>query len=244
VRTSKEEIQEKAMELFLKKGYHGMSTTDLCQALGISKPTLYWYFKDKEDILFSVHKDRLESRIRPILVRMEETEDALARLRIFIHDYTKAVCLYPDTKVLVNETAYLAREHSEWVLSLWADLLGLLRRTLVELKADGRINDVDELFAAFSLIGMVMWTYTWFDHSRPEGVTRLIDTIEEIFFAGLLKPGISSRPNRPGDPGDESVGPQGRSRAEEVETAATLVSAKGRKKRTARSPGLRGVARR
>lgn len=170
-----------------------MSTTDLCQSLGISKPTLYWYFKDKEDILFSVHKDRLESRIRPILARMKEAEDPLARIRVFIHDYTKAVCLYPDTKVLVNETAYLAPQHSAWVLKLWAELLDLLRRALGELKKDGRLKEISETFAAFSLIGMVMWTFNWFDPSKPARVKELTDTIEEIFLSGLLKCRASSR---------------------------------------------------
>jgi len=216
----------------MQKGYHGMSTTDLCQALGISKPTLYWYFKDKEDILFSVHKDRLESRVQPILARMKETKDPLVRLRIYIHDYTKAVCLYPDTRVLINETAYLAPEHSEWVHRLWADLLDLLRGTLHELKQDGKINEIDELFAAFSLIGMVMWTFTWFDHTRPEAITRLIDTIEEVFFAGLLKPGVSWRTSELGGGKKSQTGTGGRSRIEETGTAATTVSVRRRKKQT------------
>lgn len=197
VRTSREEIQEKAMQLFLERGYHGMSTTDLCEALGISRPTLYWYFKDKEDILFSVHKSRLESRIQPILAQMKETRDPVARLRFFIHEHTKGVCLHADTKVLINETPYLAAEHSAWVLEVWAEILDVLRQTLRELKESGKMRDVDELFAAFSLIGMVMWPYTWFDRTRPEGVEGLINAIEEIIFGGLLKPGISWRANPP-----------------------------------------------
>jgi AcrR family transcriptional regulator len=193
VRTSKEEIQEKAMDLFLKRGYHGMSTRDLCDALGISRPTLYWYFKGKEDILFSLHKDRLERGTRPLLAQMKEINDPLTRIRVFIHRQTRIACSSPDTKVLINETPYLAPEHAQWVLELWGELLDILRQTLRELKQDGTIKEVDELFTAFSLIGMVMWPYTWFDHSRPESIPALIDTIEEIFFAGLLKPGISWR---------------------------------------------------
>jgi len=233
VRTNRKEIQEKAMELFLQKGYHGMSTTDLCQALGISRPTLYWYFKDKEDILFSVHQERLESRIQPIIARMKQTVDPLARLRLFIHEYTRVVCLFSDTRVLINETAYLAPEHSDAVRRLWADLLDLLRRTLRELKEDGRIKDVDELFAAFSLIGMVMWTFTWFDHTRPERVTRLIDTIEEIFFAGMLKPGVTWRSSSLGGHTKSPIGLDGHCRIGDVETATTTVSLSRKKKATA-----------
>ncbi|MFH1113291.1 MAG: TetR/AcrR family transcriptional regulator [Pseudomonadota bacterium] len=232
MRTSKEEIQEKAMELFLKKGYHGMSTTDLCEALGISKPTLYWYFKDKEDILFSVHKDRLESRVRPILGRMEETDDPLARLRIFIHEYTRAVCLYPDTKVLINETAYLAPEHLAWVRKLWTKPLDLLRQALRDLKEEGKVKDTSDTFAAFSLIGMVMWTFNWFDHSRPESIGELTDTIEEIFFSGLLKAGISWRTSGLGNQERTKTRTPKRTPGEDVSERAAATPARRARKRT------------
>lgn len=200
VRTSREEIQEKAMELFLNKGYHGMSTTDICEGLGISRPTLYWYFRDKEDILFSVHRDRIESRIQPIVARMNETDDPLLRLHLFIREYIFAVCLHRDTKALINETEYLAPEHSEWVRKHWTDVLESVRGAIRELKDIGKIKDLPELFVAFSLIGMVTWPYTWFDYTRPEGVESLIDTIEEMFFSGILKPGISWRSHCLGNP--------------------------------------------
>ena len=193
VRTSREEIQKKAMELFLTKGYHGMSTTDLCKALDISRPTLYWYFSDKEDILFSVHKDSIESRIVPIVLRMKDISDPLLRLHVFIADYTRAVCLHSDTRALINETAYLAPEHQEWVRNNWSDVLEALRGAIRELKELGTIKDLPELFVAFSLLGMVTWPYTWFDSSRPEGLENLVETVEEIFFSGILNPGISWR---------------------------------------------------
>ncbi len=181
------------MELFLSKGYHGMSTTDICEGLGISRPTLYWYFRDKEDILFSVHKDRIESRIQPIVAGMKEIDDPLVRLDFFVREYARAVCLYPDTKALINETPYLAPEHLEWVREHWADALKSIRETIRELQEKGKAKELPELFVAFTLIGMVMWPYTWFDHSKPEGIDDLVDTIEEVFFSGILKPGISWR---------------------------------------------------
>jgi AcrR family transcriptional regulator len=193
VRTSREEIQEKAMELFLSKGYHGMSTTDLCKALGISRPTLYWYFEGKEDILFSVHKDSIETHIQPIVARMRETKDPLLRLHVFIKMYARAVCLYRDPKVLIKETPYLAPDHFEWVRDNWSAVLETVREAIRELKNEGKIKDLPELFVAFSLIGMVTWPYTWFDPSRPEELDSLVETMEEIFFAGILKPGISWR---------------------------------------------------
>ena len=191
VRTSREEIQEKSMELFMRKGYHGMSTTDLCEALGISRPTLYWYFKSKEEILFAVHKARIDSLIKPILEQAQKTSDPVRRLQMIIHELTTVACLHPETRVLINETAYLAPEHSHWVRLQWADVLDTVRSTLHELRADGKIKECSETFSAFSLIGMILWTFNWFDHTKPQQVGELTKTIEEIFFSGLLKSGTS-----------------------------------------------------
>ncbi len=52
---------------------------------------------------------------------------------------------------------------------------------------------MSETFAAFGLLGMITWAYTWFDFSRPEGVEGLAGTVEEIFLSGLLKPGVDWR---------------------------------------------------
>jgi hypothetical protein len=65
---------------------------------------------------------------------------------------------------------------------------------------------------------MVMWPYTWFDYSRPEGIESLIDTIEEMFFSGILKPGISWRSHCLGDHGIVSSESQGDQREKKVKT--------------------------
>ena len=48
---TKDEIMGKALELFLERSYHGTSTDQICNSLRISKPTLYWHFKNKETLL-------------------------------------------------------------------------------------------------------------------------------------------------------------------------------------------------
>jgi hypothetical protein len=40
---------------------------------------------------------------------------------------------------------------------------------------------------------MVTWPYTWFDYSRPEGFEDLVNVISEVFFSGIVKPGVNWR---------------------------------------------------
>ena len=50
----KETIITKALELFSAKGYEGVSVSELTEAAGITKPTLYYYFGNKEGVFESV----------------------------------------------------------------------------------------------------------------------------------------------------------------------------------------------
>ena len=47
-------IMAKALELFSAKGYEGVSVSELTEASGITKPTLYYYFGSKEGLFEAV----------------------------------------------------------------------------------------------------------------------------------------------------------------------------------------------
>lgn len=59
----KTEILEAAKNLFYKKGYLNTTTQDIIKELNISRGLLYYHFKSKEDILFSI----VEKHIEPLL---------------------------------------------------------------------------------------------------------------------------------------------------------------------------------
>ena len=50
----KKTIMAKALALFSAKGYEGVSVSELTEAAGITKPTLYYYFGSKEGVFETV----------------------------------------------------------------------------------------------------------------------------------------------------------------------------------------------
>jgi len=62
----KQTILEKALDLFSVKGYEGVSVSELTEAAGITKPTLYYYFNSKEglfDAVCNVYYDKLNKLV-------------------------------------------------------------------------------------------------------------------------------------------------------------------------------------
>lgn len=58
----KDEVLDRAMELFWRKGYEGASLADLTKAMGINPPSLYAAFGNKEGLLKAVLDRYLEQR--------------------------------------------------------------------------------------------------------------------------------------------------------------------------------------
>jgi len=62
----KQTILDRALELFAAKGYEGVSISELTEASGITKPTLYYYFGSKEGLFEAVvqpYYDRLNTLV-------------------------------------------------------------------------------------------------------------------------------------------------------------------------------------
>lgn len=62
----KERIEKSALKLFSEKGYRGTSMREIAKMAGVTKPTIYYYFKDKEDLFETILKDELSELLRSV----------------------------------------------------------------------------------------------------------------------------------------------------------------------------------
>lgn len=65
---TKDRIMEVALDLFSKRGYQAVSIRDVCKEVGIKESTIYYHFKNKQDIL-----DMILQKIEQLIQAMEET---------------------------------------------------------------------------------------------------------------------------------------------------------------------------
>lgn len=68
----KKQIQEAALEVFAKHGYHKASISQIAKEANISKGLLYNYFKNKEELLLYVMADGIEYLLRSYQVQSED----------------------------------------------------------------------------------------------------------------------------------------------------------------------------
>ncbi|WP_287153817.1 TetR/AcrR family transcriptional regulator [Candidatus Solincola tengchongensis] len=58
------QIKEAALKLFSQKGFHNTTVTEISEAAGLGKGTIYWYWKSKEELAFSLVEDMLSAFLR------------------------------------------------------------------------------------------------------------------------------------------------------------------------------------
>src|ERR1700710_512839 len=73
--TTRVQILQSAAAAFRKLGYHGATVQQIAAALRMKKGNLYYYFRNKEEILFACHQYSLD-RIIVLLDDIAESDDA------------------------------------------------------------------------------------------------------------------------------------------------------------------------
>ena len=83
------EILKSAAAAFRRRGYHGASVDEIASALEMTKGNLYYYFKNKEEILFACHEyslDKLLALMSDVQAESTSPEAKLRRLVLaFVH---------------------------------------------------------------------------------------------------------------------------------------------------------------
>lgn len=179
-----------AAELFRVRGYRAATLDELARRLGMSKATLYGYFRSKDDLLAAIFHHTM-TLVEGGLARIRASGAPPAeQLRQVIHHHVRTV---------VAEQAFLAVFFAEE-----ANLPGYLARSIVRRKAryDRSVLAIVErgvragAFAAreprllvLALLGMSNWVYRWY-HA---GGAWDADRIAQAFIA-LLEPGYLVTP--------------------------------------------------
>jgi hypothetical protein len=90
--------------------------------------------------------------------------------------------------ILVDEITALTPAQSRKITRRKREYFDRLRGVLEELKAEGKLHDVNTTAAAFSLLGMINWLSRWFHPDGPLTSEQAADEITRIALHGLFRP--------------------------------------------------------
>ncbi|WP_087560299.1 TetR/AcrR family transcriptional regulator [Rhodococcus sp. NCIMB 12038] len=174
-------------------GYSRTSMDEIARSVKMAKPTIYHYFRSKEEILFSIHEEFVDHLLK---LQAEHTVSGMTaeeQLQETMVDLVTAISTHRGHSRVFFEHY---RELSGPKRALIAEKRAKFRHRIVALiescQAVGTFRDTDPNLAALGLIGMCNWSYQW--HS-PEGSKSPREVAEE--FWNLLHGGLQAKSPTP-----------------------------------------------
>ncbi len=183
----KAKIVQTTMQLLLKRGSSNTtSTTDICSAARLTRPTLYHYFGSKRNLLLAVHMESLDEVLKPYLREASSMKDPLKRLEFMIRTFAKDVCEHPELRVLIHDTLTMKDKYFRQVRGVWKEHYVLLRDTIDQLRSTGKMrNSIKPSWAALFVLGMLTWVTYWFDYDRKDQIDDLAEQALKLVSHGL-----------------------------------------------------------
>jgi len=184
-RARRVEILTSAASAFRRRGYHGASMGEIARALRMTKGSLYYYFKSKEEILFFCHDYSLDILLET-LARVEAAgggaPERLHRLlEAFVHhilDDLRGTAMTLEFQAL--SPALLRR-----VIAKRDRFDRGVRRVLQEGMEGGTFAPGEPKLLAFAVLGALNWIPQWFDPAGPATSEEIARAFAEYLVSGL-----------------------------------------------------------
>jgi len=178
-------ILKSAACAFRRLGYHGATVEAIAAALHMKKGNLYYYFRNKEEILFACHQYSLD-RLLGLLDEIEQGElgpdQQLRQLIVaFVHiilDELHGTALFLDLEAL-------SPAHRRTVIARRDRFDHGVREVLRAGIRGGLFESGDAKLLSFAILGAVNWIPRWYNPSGPASSQEIADRFANYLIAGL-----------------------------------------------------------
>ena len=184
----KQQIEEKATQLFQEKGYAATSMRDLAQLLGIEAASLYSHIKSKEEILQKTCFRMAEEFFKAWKEVEKENRSMTAKMKKAMIAHVKVITQNTSSSaVFFNEWRHLSEPFLSDFLSMRDDYEGRYIQILEDGMLSGEFKSVDKKFMMLTILSSLNWTHNWY---KPNGSLSPEEVGERL--ANLLLNGLKN----------------------------------------------------
>lgn len=149
-------IVEAASLLFAKKNYHEVMMEDVAKLASIAKGTVYNYFTSKEELYFSIMRQRMEKLISSLKNKIKEDKTSIDSLHSFIiHSYMFMMKYQTFFLMYQKESLKAENEICSELCTMEKDLKNILKSIIKSGKNENLFREIDEDFAVDLILGSI-----------------------------------------------------------------------------------------
>jgi AcrR family transcriptional regulator len=188
-RAKREALLHAAARSFNERGFHATSLDDVAASLGVSKPTIYHYLGNKDQVLLECLTYGVEQLLGAAEAARREPGRGIDRLRAFLRRYAEVIMEDFGRCVIRTGEENLSPESAERLRALKRQIDEAMRGLIEEGRADGSIVAEDPRLLAFTLAGALNWPARWHDPAGKQTPEEVAAGMVDILTAGFLPRG-------------------------------------------------------
>ncbi len=177
-----------AARTYSQRGFYETTLVDIAEELNISKPTLYYYFKSKDEILFECHRLGIEA-ITDGETPMPAAGSCTGRERLeeFLRRYVRMVVDDFGTCLVMTGTNALEPENRGRVIEGRRKIDSMLRDIIQEGVGDGTLDCPDPKMTAMFIFGAMNWIPRWYHADGTMSIEELSQRLISFVMRAVAK---------------------------------------------------------
>lgn len=174
-----------AVQMFNERGFHATSLDDVAARLGVTKPVIYHYFGNKDQVLLACVRTGVDQLLEAAAESRQVAGNGFVRLRDFLVRYALINMADFGRCVIRTGDELLSPESRQEFRAIKREVDRAMREMIRQAVADGSAVVEDVRIAAFALAGALNWPARWQRRDgplSPEEVARqLVDFLIKAF---------------------------------------------------------------
>ncbi len=184
----RDRILKAAATCFNQKGYSGTSLKDVSRHLGLTDAALYYYVKNKEELVYQCYLRAAELGRRAMLQAVGDGHNGFEQARLYIRYHIDIMVGKEGPVAIMSEIPSLKRPHRNEVLELSRQHSSKFEEILERGIDDGSIVPCDVRMTGNAIMGSINWIPKWY-HGKAVMAAEIRDEFPQILTRGLGPPG-------------------------------------------------------
>ncbi|MCC2928194.1 fatty acid metabolism transcriptional regulator FadR [Bacillus sp. LBG-1-113] len=182
------QIIDAAVEVIAENGYHQSQVSKIAKQAGVADGTIYLYFKNKEDILISLFKEKMGQFIERMEEDIKEKATAKEKLALVISKHFSLLAGDHNLAIVTQlELRQSNLELRQKINEILKGYLNILDSILKEGIKSGELKEgLDVRLARQMIFGTIDETVTtWVMNDQKYDLAALSDSVLELLVSGI-----------------------------------------------------------
>jgi len=185
-RLKRDIVLKVAAACFNEKGISGTSLKDVANKLDITDAALYYYVKNKEELVTLCYMRALDLGEDALDRALEQGETCLERLQLYIRYQIAEVCGERGPVAILSEVPSLKPEHQRLIRARSSAHTKRITQLLIDGIAEGSIYTSDPAITCNAILGAVNWMPKWYKPGAAPAGEQIAEGFVQAFTCGLL----------------------------------------------------------